>query len=165
MSISSFLPLEAHIHASRNVYACAHISVWTAVSDVRLVADDAPGGGRLTVPHHPCCVSQKYKIIVFDTETTGAKPGSRVIELGAYALESGETFDTLINPHSIEVSSRGPPERRRERVARGCSRYRSARVSHRSQGEASAVQIEPEAFRAHGITEEEVRAPGVPAFR
>ena len=42
------------------------------------------------------CKSGKYKFVIFDTETNGSSV-QRVIELAAYAVESGEKFTTLVN--------------------------------------------------------------------
>lgn len=44
-----------------------------------------------------CCTSKTYKIVVYDTETNGGGNPHRIIELAAYAIESGEKFDTLIS--------------------------------------------------------------------
>ena len=44
----------------------------------------------------PSCKSSKYKVVVYDTETNGENE-QRVIELAAYAVESGQKFTTLIN--------------------------------------------------------------------
>jgi hypothetical protein len=49
------------------------------------------------------CQSEKFKLIIYDTETTGTWP-QRVVELAAYAPESGEKFETLVKcPKGIEV--------------------------------------------------------------
>jgi hypothetical protein len=49
------------------------------------------------------CQSDKFKLIIYDTETTGTWP-QRVVELAAYAPESGEKFETLVKcPRGIEV--------------------------------------------------------------
>ena len=39
---------------------------------------------------------------MFDTETSGGS-AHKVVELGAYALESGDKFCTLINPSPVQV--------------------------------------------------------------
>lgn len=53
--------------------------------------------GREDIGLPASCFSGKYKVIVFDTETSGGTQ-NRVVELGAYAVESGEKFCTLVNP-------------------------------------------------------------------
>lgn len=42
------------------------------------------------------CLSKKYKLIAYDTETNG-ELDQRIIELAAYAVESGQKFHTLVN--------------------------------------------------------------------
>lgn len=58
------------------------------------------GKGSLDVGSN--CLSERFKLIVFDTETTG-EAQNRIIELGAFALGSKDMFCTLINPHPIMV--------------------------------------------------------------
>ena len=49
------------------------------------------------------CRSDKYRLIVYDTETTGTEP-QRLIELAAYAPASDEIFDSLVKcPEGVKV--------------------------------------------------------------
>ena len=49
------------------------------------------------------CRSEKYRLIIYDTETTGTDP-QRLIELAAYAPASDEVFDSLVKcPEGIKV--------------------------------------------------------------
>ena len=62
--------------------------------------------GREALDLDPCCLSSKYKVVVFDTETTETSGESthKVVELAAYTLKSGDKSCTLINPSPIQVN-------------------------------------------------------------
>ena len=52
------------------------------------------------------CRSEKYRLIIYDTETTGTDP-QRLIELAAYAPASDEIFESLVKcPEGIKVGPR-----------------------------------------------------------
>ena len=59
---------------------------------------------ELNLPNHDCIKLAETEFIVFDTETTGAKPPySRMTEIGCYKIRNGEIvgeFETLLNPQT-----------------------------------------------------------------
>lgn len=74
----------------------------TAVTHVLIAGDWLAGSAGYDLGSHgpglaDNCRSAKYKLIIYDTETTGTWP-QRVIELAAYAPESNRGFSHLVNP-------------------------------------------------------------------